>query len=284
MGRGSNEPRVLVCDVDGTLLDPAGRLSDRTARAVTFLAAAGVHVVLASGRILAGLRSLCERLGLTGPQIAMHGALVATPIGEVIAQFPLSTEDVLAHLDFARSMAVPAVLCYPDRLVTDRVTPRVEAAFLPYDEPAPEVCGDLASLAHTGPLKTCLCTDPGLYGEVLKAGRAHFGDRFTLTTANERELELMRAEATKGAAAIRIAEILGVSMAELGAIGDGPNDEALLRAAGISAAVGNAGPSVRAAASFVVPSNSPDGAAEAIARMFPSIFESRPAQGIRSSR
>ena len=49
------EPKMLVCDVDGTLLDPAGHLSERTANAVATLLAAGVHVVLASGRILAGL-------------------------------------------------------------------------------------------------------------------------------------------------------------------------------------------------------------------------------------
>src|SRR5207253_10557473 len=47
--------RMLVCDVDGTLLDPDGRLTDRTADAVARLVAGGVRVVLASGRILPGL-------------------------------------------------------------------------------------------------------------------------------------------------------------------------------------------------------------------------------------
>lgn len=270
------EPKVLVCDVDGTLLDPAGRISPRTADAVATLLAAGVHVVLASGRILAGLRPLCARLGLTGPQIAMHGALVATPAGEIISAFPLSSDDVLDHLEFARSIRVPAVLCYPDRLVADRLTPEVEAAFRPYDEPMPEVRPDLETLAATGPLKTCLCLDGVHYHESLRAAEARFRDRYTATSANERELELLSAGATKGTAARRVATALGASMSEVGAIGDGPNDVELFRAAGISAALGNARSHVRSTASFVAPSNDREGAAEAITRMFPSLFAAHP--------
>lgn len=266
------EPKVLVCDVDGTLLDSAGRLSERTARAVTNLVTAGIEVVLASGRIMAGLRSLCARLELTGPQIAMHGALVATPAGEIVSSLPLSAVDVLAHLEFADSLGVPAVLCYSDRLVANRMSPEVEAAFVPYDEPLPELRPDLESLAATGPLKTCLCLDGGRYREVLEAAERRFGDRYTATSANERELELVRREATKGTAARRVATALGVSLAQVGAIGDGPNDVELFRVAGVSAAVGNARPAIRSAASFVAPSNDRDGAAEAIARMFPSLF------------
>ena len=269
------QPKVLVCDVDGTLLDPAGRLSEPNADAVATLLASGVHVVLASGRILAGLRGLCQQLGLTGPQIAMHGALVATPAGGIVFELPLSKDDVLAHLEFARSVRVPAVLCYAERLVAERLEPEVEAAFLPYDEPMPEIHPDLESLAGTRPLKTCLCLDGTRYDEVLRAAEARFGRRYTATSANEREVELLRPEATKGAAARRVAASLGVSMAEVGAIGDGPNDVELFKAAAISAALANAGLAVQSAASFVAPPNDRDGAAEAIARMFPTLFASR---------
>jgi Cof subfamily protein (haloacid dehalogenase superfamily) len=262
---------MLVCDVDGTLLDSHGRLSERTAEAVAAVVASGVPVVLASGRILAGLAPLCARLGLTGPQIAVHGALVATPGGRVVAQFPLSAGDVHAHLAFGRDIGAPTILCWATHLVADRLTQDVVAAFEPYDEPMPEVHPDLDALAGLAPLKTTLCLDVDSYEGARRAAVARFGDRYTATSANERQLELVQSEATKASAAHTVAAALGIPMAEIAAIGDGPNDVELLGSAGLSAAMGNARPEVRAAASFVVPTCDEDGAAVAIARLFPDL-------------
>jgi Cof subfamily protein (haloacid dehalogenase superfamily) len=261
--------RLLVCDVDGTLLDPNGRLTERTAEAVARVAAAGVGVALASGRMLPGLVPLCSRLGLDGPQIASHGALVATPGGDVVARVALSADDVRAHLAFAREAGVAAVLSWDDHSVTDRLTPRVVEAFEPYDEPIPEVHPDPEALAGTGPLKTTLCVDEGTYDAVRRAAAARFGGRYTATSANRRELELLRAEAGKAAAARTLAAALGIGMAEVAAIGDGPNDVDLLRAAGASVAMGDGDPAVRASATFVAPGSGEDGAAVAIGLLFP---------------
>ena len=262
---------MLVCDVDGTLLDSHGQLSERTVDAIDRLVAARVRVVLASGRILAGLAPLCARLGLTGPQIAVHGALVATPAADVVTELPLSAEDVRRHIAFGREVGVPIILCWADRLVADRLTPEVAGAFLPYDEPLPEVHADLEDYAGSAPLKTTLSVGTEAYASVHRAALARFGDRYTATSANERELELVRREATKASAARSLAASLGVRMADVAAIGDGPNDVELLRAAGVSAAMGNASQEVRSSASFVVPSNDEEGAAVAIARIFPGL-------------
>jgi Cof subfamily protein (haloacid dehalogenase superfamily) len=263
---------MLVCDVDGTLLDSLGRLSGRTAAAVATVVSSGVEVVLASGRILAGLAPLCIRLDLTSPQIAAHGALIATPAGDVVAAFPLSAEDVREHLAFARATGMTAILGWADHLAAEGLTPEVIASFEPYDEPVPEVHPDLEAMADMAPLRTTLCAGVEAYNAVLGSARERFGDRYTMTTANERDLDLVHHDATKASAAGSLAAALDIPMTEVAAIGDGPNDVALFHEVGLSAAMGNASPEVRAEASFVVPCCDEDGAAVAMERLFPDLF------------
>jgi hydroxymethylpyrimidine pyrophosphatase-like HAD family hydrolase len=54
------EPRLLACDIDGTLLDSKGHLRPRVYRAVDRIRASGVEVVLATGRSTWGMRDVCD--------------------------------------------------------------------------------------------------------------------------------------------------------------------------------------------------------------------------------
>ena len=67
---------AFVFDLDGTLLDGAARLTDRTVRAVRALKAAGYVVVLATGRSLAGAREVHDALGLDTQICAYNGAFI----------------------------------------------------------------------------------------------------------------------------------------------------------------------------------------------------------------
>jgi hydroxymethylpyrimidine pyrophosphatase-like HAD family hydrolase len=79
-------------------------------------------------------------------------------------------------------------------------------------------------------------------------------------------LEITRAGTNKGIGLHRLAEILGVDPAGTMAIGDSENDLAILKAAGIGVAMGNATDALKAQADYITASNEEDGVACAIER------------------
>ncbi|NLE89174.1 MAG: HAD hydrolase family protein [Myxococcales bacterium] len=66
--------RLLVTDLDGTLLDPDGLVHDRDREAIVALRRAGVHVALCTGRLYSGTRHVAEELELTGPVACVDGS------------------------------------------------------------------------------------------------------------------------------------------------------------------------------------------------------------------
>jgi Cof subfamily protein (haloacid dehalogenase superfamily) len=269
---GRPEPKLLISDLDGTLLDPDHILRPRSREMVRALRRAGVEVVLASGRIPPAMESICRELGLDSPQITAHGAMVVSPLtGEVVSRHPVDPDDVRAHLEFAHEINVPVVLCYADGFKVERMHPGIAAIFEPYDEPLPDVVPDLDELIASEPLKVYLWTGGGRYAEVLALARERFAGRNTVTSGDELGVEFLALDANKETAAAEVAQAMGLDMSQVGAIGDGPNDVKLLKAAGISAAMAHASPEVRKAATFVVPGNNEEGAAVAMARMFPTV-------------
>lgn len=86
----------------------------------------------------------------------------------------------------------------------------------------------------------------------------------TLTTSFDHNLEIGGATTSKAAALQELEHVLGVKPEEMMAIGDSPNDAAMLRLAGMPVAVGNAKDEVKAAAKYVTGTNHEDGVAQAV--------------------
>jgi Cof subfamily protein (haloacid dehalogenase superfamily) len=266
------EPRLLALDLDGTLLGPDGHVPPRTRAAIERLRAGGVHVVLASGRAPAGMRRLCQELGLDDPQITMQGALIVSPLtGSVLAAWRLEPAEARAHIEFARRAGAVPLLCFADGFRGEVLTPEVEALFAPFEEPLPLIVPHLEPLAEERPIKTFLYTPPGTHERIWDAANRAFAGRATVTSGDEHSVELLPPGASKGEALRTLAAHLGIPLAEVAAIGDARNDIPMLRLAGRSAAMAHARPEVREAADLVVPSNSEEGALEALDRFYPSL-------------
>ena len=265
-------PSLLVCDLDGTLLDADGTVSARTEAAIDALRAAGVEIAIATGRVPKGIEALVHRLAIVGPQITMHGGLVIDlDTGERIFSEVLDPLQVDELVAVGMELDLPTLLCYPDGVRTNQLRPEVVDLFGPYDEPLPVVAGDLRELRASRPHKVAIWTGPDGYEPALALVRKRLGERFAITSGDHQSIEILPRGVDKGRATRELARSRGLTMDGVAAIGDGTNDIELLQAAGHSVAMRHARPEVQASAGQVIHADLRDEPASAIGLLYPGI-------------
>lgn len=264
--------RLLVGDLDGTLLERDGSISSSTAAAVKALRGAGVRVAIATGRIPRGIGRVVEALTLDGPQVTMHGALVIDiTTGEHIYSATFRPAEVDELLGLTAGLDLPTLLCYPDGFRTNVLTQEVMDLFVPFNEPVPELVTDLADLRSSAPHKIAVWTGDERYEAALARATEQVAGRWTITSGDNRSLEFLPNGVNKAHAIEAMVRWLGLDLAQVVAIGDGTNDIEMLSAVGRSVAMRHARPEVRTAATLSIPDHLPDDAATAIGLLFPDL-------------
>jgi Cof subfamily protein (haloacid dehalogenase superfamily) len=257
--------RAIVLDVDGTLLDPAHRIAPATAAAVQRARRAGLQVLLASGRSARAMIDLLAELGLEGPAIAFNGALtfrLRRGALHALAETPMARGAAIEAFTLAREHGIEVGWFTRDGWRVTAHGPGVDEEAALTGEP-PLVESALPDGAPA-PLKL-MCIAPRSDGTpALHALRERLPDGVIGQFSHPRYLELTAPGVDKARALRAACAALGLELAELAAIGDAENDIAMLRAAGVGIAMGNATPAVIAAADRVTETNGRDGAAQAI--------------------
>lgn len=262
--------RLLVADIDGTLVNAAREITPPVLSAVRAAQAAGVRVCLATGRIWPSARAFVEGLGADPPIILYNGGMVYDfARDEVWFRAPLPRQHATDVLRIVRRH--PAV--QPHLYVDDGVyVPRMTAATLAYqrkDSLQARVVGDLADWLEADPDRVPM--------KIL-----NIGERTALeAVAREIEalpcrvnhvfseidyLEILPPGVSKGAALQAAAGRLGVGPEAVIAVGDNLNDLAMIEYAGLGVAMANAPEALRARADFVAPSNDDHGLQHVIER------------------
>ncbi len=269
--------RLLAIDIDGTLVNSHDELTGSTCRALRRATAAGIHVVLATGRRYSRTLHLVEPLGLTVPLVTASGALVKDPADHRTlyrARFePEVLRGTLRAMDEAGYCPIACADTfhegfdfYIDRERVDgeelaeyfRLNPgagRVDARLL--DAPPPETFCAFTMGTQEEMLRLEAQLNDGLPGKlhthVLRSPR-YIGHM----------CEVAPAGVTKWSAVRRLARQWQIPDAEICAVGDDVNDIPMIRAAGLGVAMGNALPSVKAAAARIAPTQDHDGLVEVV--------------------
>jgi len=258
--------RLVASDLDGTLLRPDETVSDRTRAALAAARAAGVTVVLVSGRPPRSLGPIAERIGVGGTAICANGAVVwDLDSGTLVDHTPLAA-DLAARLVHALRQAIPGALFAVE---LERGFGR-EAGWSDGRAliPSPEALEADALELITGPVTKLLVRHPTMaFAEVAERARAAVGDDAVVTWAGLRLVEISAAGVTKASALERLCRHLGIAASEVVAVGDMPNDLAMLDWAGTGVAVANAAREVLDAADEVTAANTEDGVALVLERI-----------------
>jgi Cof subfamily protein (haloacid dehalogenase superfamily) len=258
--------RLVASDLDGTLLRPDETVSDRTRAALAAARVAGITVVLVSGRPPRSLGPIAERIGVGGTAICANGAVVwDLDSGTMVDHTPLAA-DLATRLVHDLRQAIPGALFAVE---LERGYGR-EAGWSDGRVliPSPEALEADALELITGPVTKLLARHPTMaFAEVARRARAAVGDDAVVTWAGLRLVEISAAGVTKASALERLCRRLGIAPSEVVAVGDMPNDLAMLDWAGTGVAVANAAQEVLDAADEVTAANTEDGVALVLERI-----------------
>ena len=269
--------RLVVSDIDGTLLDEQGMLRRQTRRAVQKVQKAGISFALATSRRWTGAEPVAHALGFPMSLIIYDGIQIRSfPSGEVMyeegldsvvagqAALALASRHLTPILQYSDSQVERLVVgILPDESLHPSHTARYLSTFknqvqeLPLDEMA-HPFADPLRLATFGPYDQLAAVTEEL---------AHLECGWQILPQGSygtAELTVFAPGVSKGTATLELCRQLGISKEEVFTIGDGPNDLTLLRAGGLGVAMGNASLEVKAVARAIAPSNQENGLAVAI--------------------
>jgi len=271
MGRRQSTIALVAIDMDGTLLDPAHKLTERAKAAIAHARALGVHIVLTSGRPVSGLAPFLHELGIDGDDdycIACNGGLVRRlGTGENVAEFPLSFEDFRYCEQVARDIGVHFQALDGQRLYTPN---QDISRYTVIDSHLSHVPLSYRRVEDMDPsmsfIKLMMIDEPEVLDAAIVRLPAELTERFAVLKSAPFFLEVFDHRAGKGPSLQKLAEHLGIDRANVMAIGDQENDLTMLQFAGTSVAMGNAIDAVKAVARFETSANSEDGVAKAIER------------------
>lgn len=256
--------RLLVSDVDGTLVTAGKVLTPASVAAAARLREAGVALALVSSRPPRGMAGIAERLGLRTPLAGFNGGTVLDAGGRLLSE-RLVPEDAarLALAAFERRGIDAWVFADGEWLLRDP-----EGPYVPLERRTigfgPRVVDDLAPFLGRAGKLVGASRDHALLAECETALRGDLGAAATAHRSQLYYLDVTHPEADKGRALLALAGLLGVDPGETACIGDMANDLPMFAVAGLAVAMGNAPPAVRAAAAAVTLSNDADGFAAAV--------------------
>jgi Cof subfamily protein (haloacid dehalogenase superfamily) len=262
-----SEPiRLVLADIDGTLVTPTKVLTDRAVVAVRDLDEAGILFAVTSGRPPRGMAMFLDPLALRTPLAAFNGGLIVDTDLTVLEQRLVPEPVVGPMLDLMTSHGlVPWLYRGPQWYVLDPEGPHVdrEAATVQF---SPTVVDAYRPLSDKVAKIVGVSDDAAAMARATTAVREQFGDHVTAALSQPYYLDVTHPDANKGKVAQFLSTRFSVPPSQIATIGDMPNDVLMFAHSGLSIAMGNASSEVQRAARAVTASNEEEGFAKAVAQ------------------
>jgi Cof subfamily protein (haloacid dehalogenase superfamily) len=258
--------RLLLADVDGTLVTQDKILTERAIAAVGKLKQAGILFAITSGRPPRGMSMLIEPLGITTPIAAFNGGLFVRPDMSVIEQRVIPDDVTPEVIELLGSHGVDVwVYRGADWFVRDPHAPHVarEAWTVKFD---PTPVASFASVSDHVAKVVGVSDDYDAVQRAVDAVRERFGDHVSAAKSQPYYGDVTHPDANKGSVVRYLSKLCQIGLEGIATIGDQPNDVLMFAHVGLSIAMGNASPEVQRAARRVTTSNEDEGFANAVER------------------
>jgi Cof subfamily protein (haloacid dehalogenase superfamily) len=264
-GQTKTPIRMLIADVDGTLVTQEKVLTKRAADAVLRLHDAGIEFSVTSGRPARGMAMLIDPLKLTQPLAAFNGGVLIEPDlatvvdrkflpagvpEKVIEAIENHGLDVWVYSDTGWFVRDPNAAHVAREQWTVKFPPAVVKTF----------AGLLGRVAKIVGISDDLDRVAKCEKDVQQAGGTHI----SAARSQPYYLDVTHPQANKGGVVLAMSKLLKIPAEEIATIGDMPNDVLMFEKSGVSIAMGNASSEVQASATYVTSTNEEEGFANAI--------------------
>ena len=268
--------RMLVIDIDGTLLTPEGNITPHTLAAVRAAQEAGIVVTLATARRYSNTAEIAAELGLAAPLMLYDGAMIVKyPQKAILHTQPLRADTGQQAVELLVRYGLQPVV-HPTTGMEEQIwtgpadfdNPWVAIYFASFPEQVRRMPFEALCTGHPDPIRVVAFAPEEVIHTLLPDVSA-LDCAWTITRRGNygsAELAIMNPTCSKGSGVATLAKYLDIPLNQVMAIGDNNNDIAMLRLAGWGVAMGQASEAVKAAAQAVTACNWEDGAALAIER------------------
>ena len=246
--------KLIALDLDGTLFNNKSQISKENIKAIKEATAAGINVVISTGRPFGGLPfEAIKNTGIRYAITANGSAIYEIDTKKCLYENCLSDETAFSIIDYLMTKRV-----HMDAFING-------CGYSPY-----KCLEDAKDLKMPPSIKEYIMTTRKRVNditEMMRENNYHMQKKIpeiTLVSGGYGNLEFTKAGVDKGVALHKLAQILNIAADETMAVGDTENDMAIVKAAHIGVAMGNATDELKAQADYVTDTNENDGVAKAI--------------------
>jgi len=259
-------PRLIATDLDGTLLGGDGRISARSLSALARARAAGIDLLMVTGRPPRHVAKIEGAAALGGTVICVNGALSYDLDRALVLREERLSALIARELVTALRLRMPEI-CFAVEVGLEFGWEPSYGLHSKRTEPPQLPIADALLLCESG-VNKLIARHPQLSAEeMIERSSDLFSERALASHSGAPLVEISAVNANKGAALAAYCLERAIAREAVWAFGDMPNDLPMLEWAGHSVAMGNAHPSVLAAAREVTLSNEDDGVATVLERL-----------------
>lgn len=259
--------KMIVTDLDDTLLNSEGKVSDKDKEAIMKAQENGVIFVLASGRPTYAMRDLAQELKLDkfGSYILSYNGSIIThcKTDKNILEETLTRDDIHDLYDFSKKNSVEIITYLDDTIISEDYSSYIEVEVELTKMPFEKVKNFKATIDKDC-VKCIMLEEPTYLKEIEKKLQDELGNQFSVAISKPFFLEVTKLGVDKGSSLLKLAEQLGINQEEIIVVGDSYNDIPMLKVAGMPACVKNAKQDIKDICKFISTSNNNDGIATII--------------------
>jgi len=265
---GECDIRLLLADVDGTLLTRDKVLTEAAKAVVRELQTVGIAFAITSGRPPRGMAMLIEPLALRTPIAGFNGGVFVHPDLSVIESRTLDPATAKQTVALILNQGLDAWVYTAEKwLIRNLDAPHVarETWTVKFDAEVVAAFTD-AHLTHVVKI-VGISDDLELVAACEKLAQKTLGEKASAARSQPYYLDVTHPQANKGAVVATLSKLLNIPPEKIVTFGDMPNDVLMFRKSGLSIAMGNSSDEVKAQASAVTDSNEDEGFANAVRKL-----------------
>jgi len=257
------EYKLLAVDIDGTLLNSEGVLTETTKNAIYDAIDKGVIFVICTGRPIQGVSSLNDEIGRDLPFIIYNGSMVVKGKSkEILYQRSLQLDEARKVYELGNECDTTMIFWSNNRLYVNRPDEKAKEYSRLTNTPYIAI-NDIDDIPDEI-TKILWYDDPGKLLEYQKQFTGKLNDNINYHLSRPYFLEFVDREATKAIAIEKLCEYYHIDISQTIAVGDGYNDVSMIKIAGLGVAMENAPEDIKQMANYVTTSCDHEGVANVI--------------------